>query len=144
MIEQHVDGGCDLPGCSLIHRIEHPNGFRKHKVRNPRTTRGELFSNLDLFKIIAHDESYHDVGINRQRKLDGRFTGGKTGSEFRLLSRVDPHGQAVARICNQWPPALGADPFLDGSVRAKTLTMKWCDARVSALPLVETARRTLC
>ena len=32
--QQHVDGGRDALGATVVHRIEHPDRFHEHQVRN--------------------------------------------------------------------------------------------------------------
>ena len=64
VIEQEVDGYCDLIRRTLVNRIEHPKRFGQNEVRHPRSVLDEGFRCLDLRRIVANQEADEHVGIN--------------------------------------------------------------------------------
>ena len=48
VVEQHLDSGNELCRGSLMHCVQHPDGFREHQVRNPGPTCDELLGRVNL------------------------------------------------------------------------------------------------
>ena len=64
VVQEHVDGGCDLFARQFVDGIEDPNGFGQNEMRNPGALGHEFFSGADLRSIVAGNDADQDVGIN--------------------------------------------------------------------------------
>ena len=66
MIEQHLDGGCDLLARKLVHGVEDPKCLSQHEMGYPSALADELFSRANLTGIITRHEANKDVRVNRE------------------------------------------------------------------------------
>lgn len=64
VVQQHLDGPRLGGRIELVDRLEDPDRFDQHDVRNPGTARDEGFGRCHLARIVACDESDEDVRVN--------------------------------------------------------------------------------
>ena len=64
VIEQHFHGSGDFTPAQIEDTLEHPRGFGKHQVRNPRAGRDKALGGGDLFGVFASNKMYQHIRIS--------------------------------------------------------------------------------
>ena len=64
VIEEHLDGRCDLLRIAIVDRGQDPSGFGEYEMRCPGATRHERLSRCNLLGVIPRDQPDQDVRIN--------------------------------------------------------------------------------
>lgn len=64
VVEEHLDGRCDLLRTAIVDRREDPRGFGEHEVRDPGSSLDERLRRRHLPGLVSRDEPDEDVRVN--------------------------------------------------------------------------------
>jgi len=65
VIEEHLDGGCDLRRTTIVDRGQDPRRFGEHEMRNPGPACDESLSRCHLLGVVPCDKPDQNVRVNR-------------------------------------------------------------------------------
>ena len=64
MVQQHLDGGCQLGVIQLVDSIEDPNCFSEGQQGDPSAVFDKSIGCGGLARVVTGDKADEDVGIN--------------------------------------------------------------------------------
>jgi hypothetical protein len=64
VIQEELHATGDLRGSDAVHRVEDPDGFHEHEVRDPRSRLDEDLCGSHLRRVVTRHEAHEDVRIN--------------------------------------------------------------------------------
>ena len=65
VVEEHLDRRGDLAASETEDAVQHPSRLDKDQVRYPRALLDEPFGRRDLLGVVAREETYKNICINR-------------------------------------------------------------------------------